>query len=266
VKEPGLPPCGRDFPAGESPCKAEIVPVSNPDQAILIVHGGDFSYTVEFFRYLQVRKDTWQFAGEFSAFQRNSPSHHEFVKLGAKPFLRITSDHSQNGMATQQILEDWFDLTQPGFDSVFSFTPDGSQGRFSYGVGRTIESKGVFSQSAGKERIDVTLNIKFDGPGLDLPATYTAVYERAATEKKFTIRDAYSGSDRRTSISTDDFEDLADPFSGLSNEKLLTYSLTGLKKIAAGSDADAKEWLQSVLGFAKDTPEKKALLDLLARR
>jgi hypothetical protein len=258
-----LAPCGSNFPAAEMPCSPEIATVVNPDQAIVIIPGG---YTVEFLRYLQVRKDVWQFAGEFSAFQRNSPSHHEFVQFGAKPFVKIASDLSQNGMATQQVLEDWFDLTQPDFDSVFSVTVDGSQSRFGFGVGRTIEAKCVFSQSAETEQIDMTLNIHFDGPGLDLPVTYSAVYGRAASEKKFAIRGAYSGSDRRTTISNEDFEELADPFSGLSNEKLLAYALPGLQKIAAGSDADAKEWLQSVLNEAKDTPEKKALLELLTKR
>jgi len=62
-----------------------------------------------------------------------------------------------------------------------------------------------------------------------------------------------------------DFEELADPFSELSNEKLLTYALPGLRKIATGADADAKGWLRSILNEAMDTPEKRTLLGLLAK-
>jgi hypothetical protein len=69
-----------------------------------------------------------------------------------------------------------------------------------------------------------------------------------------------------TPVSPKDFEDLADPFSGLSNEKLLVYAFPGLEKIAAGSDANAKEWLWSILGQADNTPEKQKLLELLGRR
>jgi len=164
------------------------------------------------------------------------------------------------------VVEDWFDLTQPDFEPVFSFTPDGSQGRWSMGVSRSIEAKCSFSQAAGIERIEMVLSVHFEGEtGLDLPASYAGVYERTGEEKKFTLRNAYSGLDRRTTIATQDFEELADPFSGLSNEKLLAYALPGLEKIATGTDRDAREWLQTVLSFAKDTPEKRALLDLLAK-
>ena len=52
----------------------------------------------------------------------------------------------------------------------------------------------------------------------------------------------------------------------LANEKLPIYAFPGLKKIAAGSDPGAKAWLKSVLSYAKDTPEKRTLLELLAKR
>jgi hypothetical protein len=113
-----IAPCGSDVPAAEAPCSAELAAVLNPGQTIVIVRGGNISYTVEYLRYLQDAKGGWQFAGENSAIQRNSPSHHKFTRFGNKPFLAISSDHSQNGAATQQILEEWFDLTQPDFEPV----------------------------------------------------------------------------------------------------------------------------------------------------
>jgi hypothetical protein len=261
-----LAPCGSNFPAAEARCSAELAAVVNPDQTIIIIRGGNLSYTVEYLRYLKDPKGGWRFAGENSAVQRNSPSHHKVVRLGDKPFLAISSDHSQNGAATQQVIEDWFDLTQPDFEPVLSITVDGAQSRFGFGVGRSMHATFSLSQSGGIEKFAVILNVHFDGVGLRQQARYLGVYERHANENKFALRRAYYGLDRRTPMATMDFEELADPFSGLSNEKLLAYALPGLQKIAAGSDSDAKDWLRSVLDHARDTTEKRLLLGLLTKR
>jgi len=259
-------PCGGNFPATASPCSAETVTVMNPDQAIVIVRGGDFSYTVEYLRYLQEPQGGWKFAGENSAYKRNGPSNHELVQLGSKPILKISSNHSQNGDGIQQEVEDWFDLTQPDFDPVFSFTPDGSAGGFEFTIARTMKARSSFSQAAGLERIETTLDVRFEGtPGLDVHGTYLGVYDRPANQKKFTLRIAYSGLDRRTTMPTKDFEDLADPFTDPAKETFLVYALPGLRKIAAGSVADDREWLRDFLDHAKDTPEKRTLLELLAK-
>ena len=260
-----LEPCGSNIPAAEEPCSAETVTIANPEQAIVIIRGGDLSYTVEHLRYLQDPKGGWQFAGENSAFKKDGPSHHEVMRVGGKPFLKISSNHSQVGVGVRQEIEDWFDLTQRDFEPVFSYTVDGHENRFGFGVSRTIHAQCSLSQQSGLEGIDLILSVHFQGPGIDLEAMYLGIYERPANAKKFTLPIAYSGLDRRTTISTKDFEELADPFEGPSNEKLLIYALPGLQKIATGSDPDAKEWLRSILSFAKETPEKRSLLGLLAK-
>ena len=255
-------PCGGNFGA----CSAETVTVANPDQAIVIIRGKGRSYADEYLRYLQDGKGGWQFAGENSAYKRNGPSNHELVQLGSKPFLKISSNHSQNGAGIQQEVEDWFDLTQPGFEPVFSFTPDGSAGGFEFTIARTMKAQSRFSQAAGLERIDTSLDVRFEAtPGLDVQGTYVGVYERHADEKQFTLRNAYAGLDLRTTIPTKDFEDLADPFTNPAKETFLVYALPGLQKIATGSDPDARQWLQSILDHAKDTPEKRTLLELFAK-
>lgn len=250
-------PCGSDFPAEASACATQIEAVSNPDQEILTISGGPLSRAIEHLRYLKGPGGGWRFAGEKNAVGHYSAGSHRLTQFGRKTFLVVSSDHSQNGIATQQVLEEWFDLTLPDFEPVFTFTPDGGQGRFGFGVGRGIKATPKLSDSDGVESIEVTLTITFDGVGLDLAATYTGVYQRAPGETKFTIR--------RATIPTQDFEELADPFSDLSNERLLAYALPGLEKIATGSDADAKDWLRSVLENAKDTPEKRTLLNLLSQ-
>jgi hypothetical protein len=261
-----LAPCGSNFPAAEAPCSAELAAVLNPPQTIVIIRGGDFAATVEYLRFLNGPKGGWKIGGENNAFQRTSPSHHKVVRLGNKPFFMISSDHSQNGMATQQVLEDWFDLTQPDFKAVLSITVDGAEGRFGLGVGRSIHARPSLGQSAGSERVTLILNVQFQGVGLRQDASYVGVYERHTDEKKFILRSAYSGLDRSTPMATTDFEELADPFSGISNEKLLAYALPGLQKIAGGSDSDAKNWLRSVLDNAGDTREKRLLLGALTKR
>jgi Carboxypeptidase regulatory-like domain len=265
LDEAWIAPCGDHFPAADSPCSVTSESVAKPDQAILVVRGGDLSYAVEYLRYLQNRNGGWQFAGEKNAYQRNSPSHHRIMQFGDKPFLAISSDLSQNGMASQQVLEEWFDLTKPDFKPVFSFTPEGGQSRYGFGVGRTINAAYALSNRANIETIQVTLTVHFNGVGFDQEATYIGLFERYTNDKAFRLRIAYSGAARRAEIPTKDFEELADPCSGLSNEKLLKYAFPGLQAVAKGSDEDSRGWLQSVLGHAKDTSEKRALLELLKR-
>jgi hypothetical protein len=259
-------PCGGNAPANEARCSAETVTAANPDQTIVIIRGGDFSFTDEYLRYLRGPNRDWKFAGENSAYKRNGPSNHALVRLGTKPFLKISSNHSQNGAGIQQEGEDWFDLTLADFEPVFSFTPDGSAGGFEFTIPRAMKAQSNFSQAAGLERIDTTLNVRFEGtPGLDLQGIYVGVFERHANEKKFTLRAAYSGLDRHTTIPTKDFEDLANPFTNPAKETFMVYALPGLKKIAAGSNADDRGWLRDFLDHAKDTPEKRMLLELLAK-
>jgi hypothetical protein len=262
TREPHAPPCGG---APYNLCVAQIVTVSNPPQSILIVQGGLPRSNDLYLRFLGKAGGDWQFAGERLVYVNNGLRRHEVTKFWGKPFLKISSDHSQVGASVDQEIEDWFDLTQPDFEPVFSFTTDGSAEPFGFAVGLTIHAQCIPRQVSGIESIDLILNVHFVGPGLDLPATYIGVYERPTNEEKFTLRSAYSGLDHRTAIPTKDLEELADPFEGPSNEKLLVYALPGLQKIATGSDPEAKEWLHSILEDAKDTPEKRTLLELLRK-
>src|ERR1700724_820056 len=63
-------PCGGNAPANEARCSAETVTVANPDQIIVIIRGGDFSFTDEYLRYLRGPNRDWKFAGENSASKR----------------------------------------------------------------------------------------------------------------------------------------------------------------------------------------------------
>jgi len=261
-------PCGGDAPANEDGCSARVENVEDPDQAIVIIRSrGQYSFTDEYLRYLRGPNRDWKLAGENSADKRFGPSNHAIVRLGTKPFLKISSNHSQNGMGIQQEVEDWFDLTLPDFEPVFSFTSDGSAGGLAFTIARDIKAQSNFSQAGQLERIETTLNVRFGGtPGLDARGSYVGIYERHANEKKFTLRNAYSGLEPHTTIPTKDFEDLADPFTNPAEETFLAYALPGLKKIAEESNTDDRRWLRDFLDHLRDTPEKRMLLELLAKR
>ncbi|HEX4809563.1 MAG TPA: hypothetical protein VH325_11575 [Bryobacteraceae bacterium] len=260
-----LAPCGSNFPAAEARCSTEAITTTRPDQVIVVIRGGVDSYAVEYLRYLRDANGGWSFSGENSALQRNAPSDRKLLSIWNEPFLAISSDHSQTGVATGQMREEWFDLTQPGFEPVFSFTVDGSQSHFGFGVGRTVHATCNVNQTANTQIIELTLNIHFDGVGLDQQSAYLGVYERRADEKTFKLHSASAGLDRRQPIPVKDFADLADPFSAIANEKLLVLAFSGLKKIATGSNSDAREWLSSVLRHTADTPEKRSLINLLTK-
>ena len=264
VRDPKVsdPPCGS---ATHNPCTTSILTVLNPDQAILIVQSDGRKTNDIYLRYRPAAKGGWRFAGERSAFINEAPRRYEVFRVGIKPFLKISSDFSEVDGGFIQEVEEWLDLTQPGFASVFSFTVGGSENRFSFGVSRSINAQTIVSQTPALETIELILKVHFDGPGLDVPATYLGVYERSVSQKKFQLTRAYQGPDRRAEIPTKDFEALGDPFEGPSNEQLLVYALPGLQKIATGSDAKARAWLSSILEKAKETPEKRALAELLAK-
>jgi len=263
---PWLAPCGSDFPAADAPCSTEILKIPVPDQQIVVIRGGLYTFAVEYLRYVKEPSGSWRFSGEYNVFSRNSPSHHKLISLWNRPFLSITSDWSQNGAATQQLVESWFDLAQPDFNAVFSFTPDGGQWRFGFGVDRTMHATYRVKQTGQVEIIELTAIVQFASWDPAKASTaFLGVYARPPHERTFRLHSAFVGLDRRTPLPMADFADLIDPSSSVTNEKLMVWALPGLKRIATGSDQTAMGWLRCIVDYAKDTPEKRTLLDLLAK-
>ncbi len=265
-KDPQMkdPPCGE---TKDNPCSAQIVSVWNPDQVIVIVQGAQLNVNDIYLRYLHEANGSWRFAGEHRAVFNGYPRRHEIVQIDGRPILKISSDCSQPDADFTQEVEDWFDLTEPDLEPIFSFTANRNEHHVNENVGRTITARTAFTQSAGVETIDLVLHVDFLGPSFDFEAIYVGIYDRPRAAKNFTLRKAYAGLDRRVAMPPEDFEVLAgignrEP----SNEQLLAYAFPGLQKIAAGSAGDAKQWLRSILDNAKDTPEKRSLLQSLERR
>ena len=66
-------------------------------------------------------------------------------------------------------------------------------------------------------------------------------------------------------IALKEFEALRDPM-GDGDVNLLRYALAELRKIASGSDTEARKWLETVLKYSPDSPERRELLELLKKR
>lgn len=202
---------------------------------------------------------------------KNYGGRYEISRVGEKPFLRISSQGA-NGSDIDSETETWSDLTQSDFKPVFGFTVQGTEHRMGIGVSREIRATATYGGDIPSETINLDLEVRYLlGYHADLGfARYRATYQRAASQKKFSLREVHPLLSDAPAISNKDFQDLADIDGATinerpSNEKLLVYALPRLKQIASGTDAENREWLRSVFSFCKDTPEKRTLLDLLAK-
>lgn len=245
-------------PAGQGlGCSTELIMVQSPDQAILIIEGDLPPFDV-YLRFKHGPNDTWRFAGEYSVYMKNHPRRHEMSRVWGVPFLRV-SRQGGSGSGIDWEIEDWIDLTQPEFKPAFSFTVQGFESRYGFGISRNIQ-EGLIPTRTG---IDVSLLIEFDGPSVDLGhAEYTGVYVRSAGNR-LSLQKVQSLDGRE--ISNRDFESLSHIDTEVSNEQLMLYTLPRLKEVAVSGDKDAKEWLNRMLKECEDTPEKRTLMKLLAK-
>jgi len=256
-----IQPCGK-LSNGKRQCSTELITVLHPDQIILIVQG-DATPADIYFRFLQEKSGSWRFAGAFWAAIHNHPRRHEVDRSTGKPFLRVSSQ-GLRGSDVDSEIEDWFDLTQSGFDPVFSFTVQGYQQRFGFGISRRI----VGTIIAQKNAIDVVLDVHFEGSDndgkYDLGTTdYRAVYTQARGAKLFTLQTVDAWLSGQTKLSLVEFEALADLDQGPSEEDLIRYNILQLSKIASGRDSATKRWLKQFLTRVKDTPAVRELKALL---
>ncbi|BDC50389.1 hypothetical protein F183_A27050 [Bryobacterales bacterium F-183] len=259
VRDPVLrsAPC----PADWKPCPVELVQTGSPDQVILIAQAA-FGHSQDvYLRFDRQKTGEWKCEGAWPAESNEDFHAYKIMRAGQKRFLRISSNRSQVGFLISHIFEEWFDLTQPGFQPVFSITTEGGHSAFGFGVSRDVKTDVRSRPLSGVDQLEVDLNVVFNGLGLQQQNVFRGVYQRQRGERNFRLVGAFSG---KKAIPTSDFLALADPFDGLSNQ-LVRYALPALRKVASGSDMQAKEWLRSFLRDAADTAAKRELLILLKR-
>jgi hypothetical protein len=246
-------------------CTTELIVFLDPDQTILHIHDGAVWDT--YLRYLGTPNSGWRFSGAFTPMFRYFPQRHETARVGNKPFLKI-STQGVNGSDWGSEIEKWFDLTQPDFAPVFSFSPQGWGLDYLGGppvirVNHSYHTYAYVDSNDPGETINLSIDISFkagdDTSEYDLgSATYVGVYKRNQGQKKFSLRTAYPILDSHTPIPIPRFEAL-DGGIEFKNEEVLFYILTPLKRIASSSDTPAKRWLRKLLVTCKDTPEKRAI-------
>jgi len=243
------------------PCSTDVITLFEPSQAILAVPTPPEPL---YFRFME-NASGWRFAGLKHAIIKNHGERHEISGIGDRRFLR-TSRQGASGSDLDSEVETWFDLSQTDFEPVFEFTVQGVDSRLGSGISREVHAN-VTESGYPTEAIGLDVEVRYFGGGADLGfAQYTATYERQPNQKKFSLQKVAPSLGDLAAISNEDFEDLANIGGGPSNEQLLVHTLPRLKEIASGSDAREQEWLRSVLSFCKDTPEKRTLQALLARK
>jgi hypothetical protein len=259
AKPPETPQCDADFP-----CSASVITALKPSQAIVAVLGLPADV---YLRFLETGTG-WRYAGSYGAIEKNFGRRYEISRMFDNSFLRVSSQGA-NGSNWNSEVEAWFNLSQPDFKPVFAFTVQGSEDRMGLGISREVHAD-VLGWGANPDTIELDVEVRYSsGYDIDLGfARYKATYERPAKQSKFSLREVHPFRSDSPAISNKAFEDLADinVDGGVSNEQLLVYTLPRLKQIASGSNADALGWLRSVLSVCKDTPEKRTLQALLARK
>lgn len=255
LKDAGLLACERSLA-----CYTELLRVADPPQTILAIRmpAGNVAYI----RYLGDDRTGWRLSGAYAATTRNYPPRQELAFIGARPFLRLSSQ-GVSGSDVSSEIEEWIDLSRTEFEPVFDFSPQGGERRF-FGVGREIKSTARAKTNGAAETIEVNVDILFFGlAGLNR-VHYLATYDRQPGQPKFELSGVKPVSSNAPTISIEEFKNLMDLDEGPSNEQLLRYAWPGLNRVARSGSAKAKDWLRKALDHCKDTEEKRALLALLS--
>lgn len=248
---------------GPFDCATEQIKVTSPSQTVLAIHLP--AGAVVYIRYIGDERKGWRRAGAITATIKNHPPRHSVIRVGTKPFLQI-STQGVSGSDISSEVEWWLDLTRPEFKPAFAFTPQGGQNRMGFGVSRAIRATASPKVQGPNETIEVNLELEYAGLEPLGKTRYIATYQRPPGKPDFTLRDVKTVGTPPTPISNQEYEELTDLLDGPTNEQLLRYALPSLKKLATTGNADAKDWLRSMLENCKDTPERRVLLDLFVRQ
>jgi hypothetical protein len=159
-------------------------------------------------------------------------------------------------------MEDWLDLSRPSFEPVFSYTVRGHEDVMGAGISREIEA-GAHANSPTEIELGLTIYLSFSTGGLDLGRfEFVGTYSRAPGGI-FSLQPVRSGYPP-SPITKRDFEAFV-RIGGASEEQEIKYALPRLKDIADGKNDEATQWLRHILDRTGDTPEKRTLLELLAK-
>jgi hypothetical protein len=241
-----------DYRQPFEPCTTKLLTLKTPEQVIVVI---ECAYYKGFVRYTRKPDGSWQAEGAADAGYR-PPQEYKLDQTSGTPFFRYTFE-SIHGSDVSGYFEDWIDLTRPGFEAAFGIMPQGWEDRLLYGIGRKISTSVVERNN----EIRATLHIQFFTNHDDALASLapTFVYSRANPAGPFRCRSldpVVSCNDHRTLTNLTEAD-------SPSEEYLIRFALTGLKKIAAGPDGETKQWLRVYIAERKETPEVRQIRALL---
>jgi hypothetical protein len=250
-------PCGAMD--GKRDCRAELITVLDPFQVIVLLDREGLHPHL----YLRFTREggpdkpgPWKFAGYFRAVAKYAEAHHRTIRIGTKPYL-IVGDEVYEGFDWLIRKESWFDLTLPAFEPVFRFTTERAHNGMPDPMVR-FETLGVVTEieSTPVERIHIAYSTTFTAPKIAAGRWDSTVYTRRGNE--FVFDPVLSRTRKRDLDAWYGFE------VGPSNDDVLRYLLPDLTRIAAGPDGEDRDSLVRLLNRCSDTPEKRALNELLA--
>jgi hypothetical protein len=153
-----------------------VITVASPPQVLVLLTDGS-PPTMDYYLRFSRQGGEWKFAGYYKAFLRYYNRRHELMRFGDKPFLKI-SVQGESGTGVASELEEWFDLTQPAFTPVFSFTVQGHAALLHRAIGRELTGFATRERRSSVEGIEVFLTVRFTFEGNDLGETrFSGIYE-----------------------------------------------------------------------------------------
>jgi hypothetical protein len=235
-------------------CTTQVLSVMVPEQAIVIIEchrsPGD-----HYIRYTRRSDGSWRCEGSQDFFIHHWPRRHEVERDNGELFLRV-SRQGDYGTGLSVEIEEWFDLTRPGFEPVFEFPVQGH-----YNQPQLMGTEFTAHLIVNPAELVVMLFVTFETDASQ--EHVTELGKRELTAKYARNR---KGEFRCASVtdgaSCTDFEALSTS-GGPSEEDLVRLSFDVLKNVATGRDANQKRWLRAYLAQRKNTPEVRELRALL---
>ncbi len=240
-------------PAREGICTTQVLSVMVPEQAIVIIEC-DSSPGDQYIRYTRQR-EAWRCEGSQSFLIHHWPRRHEIVRENGELFLRV-SRQGDYGTGLSEEIEDWFDLTRPGFEPVFDFPVQGH-----YNQPQLMGTEFTAHIPVNPAELVVMLFVTFETDASQEHVTTLGKRELTARYTR-NRKGEFQCASVTDGASCADFKALSTS-GGPSEEDLVRLSFGVLKNVATGSNDDQKRWLRRYLSHRKNTPEVRELRALL---
>ncbi len=245
---PFLPHCSQTF-SGVSACTADLLPVPDSEQIIVVLEHRESSFHV-FLRYQKTAAGDWRITGSYTPVVRYFRPEYRLYQLGEKPFL-ILSEQGISGAGVSSELEDWFDLSRELFLPVLTFTRHGRYSPWPSGIGREVHSTVVSVEAQPVEQITLNLDAAFEFTAKD--GATLPLFHR--TDRMVLTRNAAGDF---TAHGPDAFYDIQDdPEPGPA--AFLRFAWQSLAEIAANPADKRFPWLTAYLKTCPDIPESRRL-------